>query len=34
MAKEVGFNNLQSFVTAFSKRKGCNPAEFMKRYAN
>lgn len=34
MAKEVGFNNLQSFVTAFSKQKGCNPAEFMKRYVS
>lgn len=34
MAKEVGFNNLQSFVTAFSKQKGCNPAEFMKKYGN
>ncbi len=32
MAKEVGFNNIQSFAKAFSKNKGCNPAEYVKRY--
>ncbi len=30
MAGEVGFNNIQSFVKAFQKKKGCKPAEFIK----
>lgn len=30
MANEVGFNNIQSFAKAFSKKKGCNPAEYIK----
>ncbi|WP_103069488.1 helix-turn-helix domain-containing protein [Aquimarina sediminis] len=30
MAKEVGFNNIQSFVKAFYKQKGCNPTEYLK----
>ncbi|WP_103071091.1 helix-turn-helix domain-containing protein [Aquimarina sediminis] len=32
MAKEVGFNNIQSFAKAFSKKEGCNPAEYVKKY--
>ncbi len=34
MAKEVGFNNIQSFVKAFYKQKGCNPAEYIKEFDN
>ena len=34
MAGEVGFNNIQSFAKAFLKRKGCKPAEFIKRSEN
>ncbi|WP_438425352.1 helix-turn-helix domain-containing protein [Aquimarina macrocephali] len=34
MAKEVGFNNIQSFAKAFSKEVGCNPAEYIKKYDN
>lgn len=30
MAKEVGFNNIQSFAKAFSKTAGSNPAEYIK----
>ncbi|MBG6130518.1 AraC-like DNA-binding protein [Aquimarina sp. EL_35] len=32
MAKEVGFNNIQSFVKAFYKQNGCNPAEYIKEF--
>ena len=32
MAKEVGFNNIQSFAKAFSKETGFNPAEYIKKY--
>ena len=31
MAKEVGFNNIQSFVKAFSKKMNCNPANYLNR---
>ncbi|MBW1297246.1 helix-turn-helix domain-containing protein, partial [Aquimarina litoralis] len=31
MAREVGFNNIQSFAKAFSKKTGVNPAEFVKK---
>ncbi|MDY8138847.1 helix-turn-helix domain-containing protein [Aquimarina sp. 2201CG5-10] len=34
MAKEVGFNNIQSFAKAFLKQKGCNPAEYVKNFDN
>ncbi|WP_234859393.1 AraC family transcriptional regulator [Aquimarina aquimarini] len=34
MAKEVGFNNIQSFVKAFYKKNGCNPAEYIKNIDN
>ncbi len=33
IAKEVGFNNIQSFAKAFFKNKGCNPVEYVKRVA-
>lgn len=32
MAKEVGFNNIQSFAKAFSKKTNMNPAEYVKKY--
>ena len=34
MANEVGFNNIQSFVKAFYKKNGCNPAEYIKNTDN
>ncbi|PKV48224.1 tetratricopeptide repeat protein [Aquimarina sp. MAR_2010_214] len=34
MAKEVGFNNIQSFVKAFYKKNQCNPAEYIKNTDN
>ncbi len=34
MAKDVGFNNIQSFAKAFSKEVGCNPAEYIKNNDN
>lgn len=34
MANEVGFNNIQSFVKAFYKKNGCNPAEYIKNIDN
>ncbi|WP_158447829.1 AraC family transcriptional regulator [Aquimarina longa] len=34
MAKEVGFNNIQSFVKAFYKKNGCNPTEYIKKSDN
>lgn len=34
MAKEVGFNNIQSFVKAFSKKMNCNPANYLNRVSD
>ncbi|WP_066314607.1 helix-turn-helix domain-containing protein [Aquimarina aggregata] len=34
MAVEIGFNNIQSFAKAFSKKEGCNPVEYVKRFKN
>ncbi|MEW7290309.1 helix-turn-helix domain-containing protein [Aquimarina sp. 2304DJ70-9] len=34
IAKEVGFNNIQSFAKAFLKKKKCKPAEYVRRIKN